>query len=331
VIIGRNGQGKTNLVEAVGYLSTLESFRGVPGDVLIGSSHQFARIEAALDVDGRAVDLDATIARRGPNKTLLNGQRVQRARDLLGVLRVTIFTPDDLELIKAGPAVRRRFLDDLLVTIRPSLDAVRADLDRVLRQRAVLLKQSGGRLDTDATATLDIWDARLSELGTTWGHARADLVAELTPWIGGAYERLAGQPHAVTLTHEATWMEAGLAAALAAARHDDLRRGTNGVGPHRDDMAIELRGAPARTHASQGEQRCLALALRLGGHELVRARYDSSPVLLLDDVFSELDPIRTEALIANLPPGQTLLTTAEAIPEQARPDLVVRVESGTLR
>jgi DNA replication and repair protein RecF len=331
VVRGRNGQGKTNLVEAVAYLASLSSFRGVPTEVLIRDGAESARVLGELDTEGRAVTIDATLSRHTGSRAQVNGQRLARVRDLLGVLRVTVFTPDDLELIKGGPAERRRFLDDLLVVLRPSWDAVRTDLERVLRQRSTLLKQCGGRPDGDELATLAVWDARLVDLGTRLGGARAALVAELSPLVSTAYANLAGRAEAVDLYYEAPWMATGLEAALEQHRADDLRRGTTTVGPHRDDVRIDLRHASSRTHASQGEQRSLALSLRLAGHDLVRMRHGSPPVLLLDDVFSELDPIRTDALLRHLPPGQALLTTAEAIPEQAQPDLVVTVDAGVLQ
>ena len=190
VIIGRNGQGKTNLVEAIAYLSTLSSFRGVPSQVLIRDGAEAAGLAIKIDTDGRAIDIETTIARRGANKTLVNGQRLTRSRDLLGSLRVTVFTPDDLELIKGGPSGRRNYLDELLVALRPSWDLVLTDLDRVLRQRATLLKQSGGRIDGEVLSTLDVWDARLADLGTKLGEGRRQLVAELSPVVAEAYGNL---------------------------------------------------------------------------------------------------------------------------------------------
>ncbi|MGD9793394.1 MAG: DNA replication/repair protein RecF [Acidimicrobiia bacterium] len=330
VIIGRNGQGKTNLVEAIAYLSTLSSFRGVPSQVLIRDGAEASSLAIKIDTEGRAIDIETTIARRGPNKTVVNGQRLTRSRDLLGSLRVTVFTPDDLELIKGGPSGRRNYLDELLVALRPSWDLVLTDLDRVLRQRATLLKQSGGRLDGEVLSTLDVWDTRLAELGTKLGEGRRQLVAELSPLVAEAYGRLAGDHPPVQLVYDSPWMDVGLYDALMSTRIDDARRGLTTVGPHRDELRVELRHTPARTHGSQGEQQCLALALRLAGHQLVGERQGTPPILLLDDVFSELDPQRTAALIANLPAGQALLTTAEKIPDQAQPELIVRVENGTL-
>jgi DNA replication and repair protein RecF len=216
------------------------------------------------------------------------------------------------------------------VAVHPRNDGLRSDLDRVLRQRNTLLKQAGGRLTPDVEATLDVWDAKLAETGEALAAARDALVARLEPVAAKAYDQVADTAAQVTMTYDAPWRPAGLAATLAAARVDDLRRGVSTVGPHRDEVALAVNGLPARTHASQGEQRSLALALRLAAHEVVTDAAGSAPVLLLDDVFSELDPGRSEALLAHLPPGQALLTTAGPLPAAATPDLVVRVRAGRI-
>jgi DNA replication and repair protein RecF len=331
VVIGANGQGKTNLIEAVAYLSTLESFRGVPADALVRDGAERALIRGDMMVEQRPVEIDATIARVGMSPVTVNGQRLRRTRDLLGVVRATVFTPDDLELLKGAPALRRGYLDQLLVSLQPKMSALRTDVERVLRQRGNLLKQSGGRLTGDIEQTLDVWDAKLHELGTQLAVARQQLVIELGPIVAGAYADLAGAPTPVALSYSPRWLDDGLMTALTRTRAEDLRRGVTTVGPHRDDLEVRLSGALARTHASQGEQRSLALSLRLGGHSLVTDKVGTPPILLLDDVFSELDPGRTAALVAHLPLGQSFLTTAETIPDGARPDLVLEVRAGALQ
>jgi DNA replication and repair protein RecF len=247
---------------------------------------------------------------------------------------VSVFSPDDLALVKGGPAERRRYLDELLVGCHRSWDGVRSDVDRVLRQRATLLKQAGGRLSTDVALTLDVWDAKLAEAGSALAQGRADLVARLGPVVGAAYDRLAGETRTVVrLEYVAPWREPdgpGLAEALAQARSHDVRRGVSTVGPHRDDVMITVNGLPSRTHASQGEQRSVALALRLGGHSVVTDAVGSAPVLLLDDVFSELDAGRSAALVGSLPAGQAVLTTAGRPPEGVRPEIVVRIKDGSI-
>lgn len=328
-VVGDNGQGKTNLAEAISYLATLDSFRGAPLDALIRAGAPSAFIRATVRAaDDRELLIEAELARNGPNRVLVNRQRLARTRDLLGVLRVSVFSPDDLAMVKGGPAERRRFLDDVLVALAIKYDALRLELDRVVRQRNTLLKQAGPRPTEEHLVTLDVWDERLAQLGEQLGHARATLVARLTPYVAEAYEHLAGQPTAVELTYEPAWRRSGLAAALAEAREHDLRRQISTVGPHRDEVDLAVNGLPARTHASQGEQRTLALALRLGAHRLVTERTGSTPVLVLDDVLSELDPSRATALLSLLPAGQVVITTASPLPERARPDRVLRIRSG---
>jgi DNA replication and repair protein RecF len=329
-VIGDNGQGKTNLLEAIGYLATLSSFRGAPGEALVRSGCEQAVVRAEIEVDGRTALVEAALALAGRDRVLLNRQPLRRARDLLGTVRTTVFSPDDLALVKGGPGERRRLLDDTVVACVPRHDATRTDLDRVLRQRGALLKQAGGRLSPDVEATLDVWDAKLAEVGEVLGRARARLVERLSPVVAACYDRVAQASADVRLTYEAPWREGGLALALANARTQDIRRGASTVGPHRDELGLTVNGLPARTHASQGEQRSLALALRLASHVVVTEVVGAAPILLLDDVFSELDPGRSAALLAALPPGQALLTTAGSLPPGATPDLVVRVDNGAI-
>ena len=329
VVVGGNGQGKTNLIEAVAYLATLSSFRGAPPEALVRTGAASAVVRAEGRREGRNLLLEAEINPSGRSRTLVNHQPLRRAADLLGALRVTLFSPDDLELVKGGPSGRRRYLDDALTALHPRNAAVRADAERVLRQRNALLKQCRGRLDPSASSTLDVWDAKWAVTGEALATARAELVAAVEVPIGKAYDQVAGAPADVGVAYERSW--AGpLAAALAAARDDDVRRGLTTVGPHRDELRLTIAGVPARTHASQGEQRSLALALRLAVHAAVAEAVGETPVLLLDDVFSELDPDRSAALVAHLPDGQALLTTAGAVPDGIRPALVLRVTDGRI-
>ena len=329
-IVGANGEGKTNLLEAVGYLATLSSFRGAPGDALVRAGADAAVVRVELEAEGRTSLVEAELRAVGRDRVLVNRQPLRRARDLLGTMRVTVFSPDDLALVKGGPAERRRLLDDTLVACAARHDATRTDLERILRQRTTLLKQAGGRLTAEIESTLDVWDAKLADVGEQLGVARQDLVDRLEPLVAKAYDDVASTAAQVTLRYDAPWRAEGLAAALAAARVDDLRRAVSTVGPHRDELALTIDGLPARTHASQGEQRSLALAIRLATHAIVTEVTGTTPVLLLDDVFSELDPDRSHALLAHLPAGQALLTTAGALPEGVEPDLVVRVSNGSV-
>ena len=327
VVIGGNGQGKTNLLEAVGYLATLASLRGAPTEALVRTGCTTAVVRAEGERVGRALLVEAEITTAGRHRTLVNHQPLRRAADLLGAVRVSLFSPDDLELVKGGPAARRRYLDEVLVGLHPRNGAVRADFERVLRQRNTLLRQCKGRLDQSAGPTLDVWDTKLAATGAALAEARAALVSALEGPLGKAYDQLAGTPNDVIATYERSW-QGPLEAALAGARTDDVRRGLSTVGPHRDELRLSIAAMPARTHASQGEQRSLALALRLAAHRTVTDAVGEPPVLLLDDVFSELDADRSAALVAHLPDGQVVLTTAGAVPSGAFPALTVRVHDG---
>ena len=324
-VLGPNGVGKTNLLEAVGFLALAESFRGAPTDAMIRSGADEGVIRATVLEDGREQLVEIALSANGRNRVQVNRQRLGRTRDLLGVVRVTAFSPDDLALVKGAPALRRSYLDQLVVALDPRHDLVRAELERALRQRNALLKQTRGRLDEAARVTLDVWDEKFVAAGERLGELRADAIERLTPIVDAATTELAGSPQRVELDHHAPWRARGLAAALEASREDDLRRGVTLVGPQRDDVVIGLAGMPARTHASQGEQRTLALALRLGAHRLVHDVTGTPPVLLLDDVFSELDPDRSAALLGSLPSGQALLSSASGLPDGLQADQTVHV------
>ncbi len=338
VVRGSNGEGKTNLLEAIGYLCTLSSFRGAPNEALVRDGAPQAVVRGQGERQGRELLVEAEITPGGRGRVTVNKQRLRRSSDLLDSLRVTVFAPDDLELVKGGPSARRRYLDDTLVALSPKHDALRRDLDRILRQRTALLRQSAnafshagrGRLTPEIASTLDVWDAKLAATGTQLADARAALVGRLEPALAKAYADVAPDRGAIGVAYDAPWRTTGLAAALADARTEEVRRGVCLVGPHRDDLTLRINAMPARTHASQGEQRSMALALRLAAHRLVAEALDDVPVLLLDDVFSELDPGRTEALLHHLPPGQAVLTTAGPLPKGAEPQEVVTISRGRI-
>jgi DNA replication and repair protein RecF len=336
VVTGGNGEGKTNLLEAIGWLATLSSFRGAPSEALVRQGDERAVLRASVvrtesESGPRTTSVEAELTRTGRDRVLVNKSPLRRSRDLLGTVRTTVFSPDDLAVVKGGPGERRRLLDDLLVACAPRHAATRADLERILRQRGALLRSAGGRATPDVVTTLDVWDTKLTEVGEVLGQARDKLVERLVPLVASAHGAVAGEDAGeVDLVYAPAWRDAGLSAALAAARTEDLRRAMTTVGPHRDDLDVSLDGRPARTHASQGEQRSLALALRLAGHHLVAEVSGTWPVLLLDDVFSELDAARAAALLGALPSGQALLTTAMGLPPGAMPELVVRVREGRL-
>jgi DNA replication and repair protein RecF len=336
VVTGANGAGKTNLIEAIGYLATLRSLRGSPAEAMIraGAASDIAVLRSLCWRENRKVVIEAEIHAAGRDRVQLNGQPLRRSRDLLGALQISVFLPDDLALIKGGPHGRRDYLDGVLVALHPRRDATITEVERVIRQRNALLKSVPPvrTIAEDIRVTLDVWDSKLSGAGEELAAAREQLVSDLASLASGAYGELASASagrgrNSIGLSYHRSWQGA-LGDALAAARADDLRRGVTTVGPHRDDLELSVGGLPARTHASQGEQRCLALALRLAGHDLVTQRIGSAPMLLLDDVFSELDPVRSDALLAVLPRSQAVLTTAGEPPPGAEVAARFRVEDG---
>jgi DNA replication and repair protein RecF len=329
VLRGANGAGKTSVLEAVGWLATQRSLRGAAREVLVRTGTDGAVVRAQATVGERAVLLEAAIPATGPARLQVNRQPVRRRSDLADALNVTVFAPDDLDLVQGGPAGRREYLDDVLVARHARLDALVTEVDRILRQRAAVLRQAGGRPDDTVTATLDVWDDRLGESGTALATEREALAAELGPPASGAYERLAGVSEPVTFRYRRSW-DGDLTGALLATRRDDIRRQVTSLGPHRDDLDVSIGTRPTRTHASQGEQRCVALAMRLATHALRRLELPEPPILLLDDVFSELDASRAAALVELLPPGQVLLTTAVDPPSVVHADRVVEVAGGRL-
>jgi DNA replication and repair protein RecF len=338
-VVGDNGQGKTSLLEGIAWAALGRSFRGVPDAALVRTGADSAILRVASDESsGRARSVEAEIRAVGRNRVLLDHQPVTRTRDLHGALRVTVFAPDDLELVKGGPANRRAYLDDLLAGLAPRYAAARADYERVLKHRNALLKR--GVRDDDARATLDVFDAQLVSAGSELVRGRLRLTERLAPATERAYRDLAGEASRVDAEYEAEWHEGGrvdpaavdaaLQAALTRLSPRELERGVTLVGPHRDEWRLVVDGLDSRTHASQGEQRTLALALRLAGHRVVADTVGEDPVLLLDDVFSELDPSRSAALVRSLPATQTLVTTAGPVPAGVVPALRVRVADGAV-
>jgi DNA replication and repair protein RecF len=350
VFVGGNAQGKTSVLEAVGWLARLSSFRGAPDSALVRVGCERAIVRAEVVPANRGPDrrpdlIEAEITVAGRNRVLLNRKPLSRTRDLLGRLRVTIFAPDDLRLVKGGPAERRAELDDLLVALSPRYDAVQADYDRILKQRNTWLRTWSR---ADDPATLDVWDDQLVRAGAELVRGRLKLLERLVAPLGKAYGEVAGAPAAVTGAYEASWardllgdetldatrlddVAPFLAEALSRSRAADLERRVTLVGPHRDDWRLSIDGLDARRFASQGEQRSLALAVRLAGHVVVSDLVGEPPVLLLDDVFSELDELRAANLVAHLPVAQALVTSAAALPPGLPAERVVWVAGGHLR
>lgn len=329
-IVGENGIGKTNVLEAIAYLISLSSFRGAESAAMVRAGSQQAIIRGEGTSKGRTLLIEAEMRRTGRGKVQVNRQRLARAADLAAAARISVFAPDDLATVKGSPGLRRDFLDDAVVALWPRQETVRRELAQILKQRNALLRQRNGRLDTDAMIMLDVWDERLSAAGEAMGSARMSLVQELGPYVQQAYKQLSGRSDVVSLRYAPAWFDQGLGESLAQGRTDDVRRGTTLVGPHRDDVVIWLNNLPSRSHASQGEQRTLALSLRLGTHLLLTERHSEPPLLLLDDVFSELDRFRTAALFEALPAGQAVLTTAVVLPQEADPAAVYTAIPGAL-
>lgn len=362
VLTGPNGTGKTTVLEAVAYLGSQRSFRTSSRDAMVRAGAARAIVRATCTREGHPLLVESELSSSGSARTLLNRQAVRARSALARALPVSVFSPDDLGIVQGPPARRREVLDATLRILDSTAAHALDDLDRVLRQRAALLRQAGGRLSTEIATTLDVWDDRLATSGETVAVARATLVEALGPYVAEAYAEIAadsaraardgaglsaspgagnlatgnlatgnlatgnrdpgdaetGGPRrpdeGFTITYRRSW-RGTLAEALVASRKDDVRRGVSTVGPQRDDLTLALGPRDARLAASQGEQRTLALSLRLGVHRLVTERTGAAPLLLLDDVFSELDPARSRALVRHLPSGQALLTTAGHLPE----------------
>lgn len=333
--IGRNGQGKTNLVEAVDYLSRLGSHRVAGDAALVRAGAEQAIVRAAVVKDGRRAVLEIEINPGRSNRAKVNRSALPRARDLLGLVRTVVFSPEDLALVKGDPAERRGFLDELLVLLTPRYAGTRSDYDRVLKQRNSLLKTArvGGR-SAAVLDTLSVWDANLARIGAEMIARRLSVLHDLRPHVVAAYEAVAkgARVEAASLTYrcsvpdvdtegdgspEEAAIEEAILAELAHRRSDELDRGVSLVGPHRDDVVLSLGDLPVRGYASHGESWSFALALRLAAYQLLRADGDD-PILILDDVFAELDTTRRSHLATLVADAEQVLVTAavvEDVPE----------------
>jgi len=353
--VGQNGQGKTNLVEAIAYLSTFSSHRVAGDAALVRFGADRAIVQAKVVRSGRPSVLELEIVAGRANRARLNRSPV-RPRELLGQLRTVLFAPEDLALVKGDPDGRRRFSDDLLTSLSPRMAAVRSDYERVVKQRNALLKtaasarRAGSRGDV---STLDVWDGKAADLGAQLLAARVRLLAELRPHVHAAYEQVSGGQGRAELTYrasmgtdddpaleddlgEAAAVETRLLAAMVRLRDREIERGVSLVGPHRDDVELTLGGLPAKGYASHGESWSFALALRLASYQLLRGEgswdADGDPVLILDDVFAELDGRRRERLAELVAPAEQVLITA-AVPEdvpQALTGVRLDVVDGTV-
>ncbi|MDF2967391.1 MAG: recF [Nocardioidaceae bacterium] len=328
--VGPNGQGKTNLVEAVDYLATLTSHRVATDTPLVRVGADSAVVRARVVRDGREALLEVELVPGGSNRARVNRAPLPRVRELLGLFRSVVFSPEDLTLVKGDPVERRRFLDQLLVARAPRLAGVRADYDRVLRQRNTLLKSAGGSRRSSsagesALRTLDAWDAHLARTGAELLAERLRLVELLRPLVDARYRDVAASalghrttvsmayapsfplPEQVTVDRDE--LHAAMLAELANRRGDELDRGVTLVGPHRDELQLGIGDLPARGYASHGESWSLALSLRLASYDLQRSDGED-PVLVLDDVFAELDSDRRHRLASSVEAAEQVLVTA---------------------
>jgi DNA replication and repair protein RecF len=316
VLVGDNGAGKTNVLEAVGYLSRLGSFRGAPDAALVRTESAAAVVRGGIERDSGELRVEVELPAEGRRRILVNGKRPRRNSDVAVEIPLVAFMPDDLDVVKRGPALRRDYVDEVAGHIWPAAGADRTEYDKIVRQRNRFLRDAGPYADP---VTLDVWDERLAEVGGRLVSSRMSLLERLSPHLAGGYSSVAGLGgDRLTARYEASWLpaaESGDAAtallrALGERRRRDMDQRTTTVGPHRDEIGLYLIDRPTRTHASQGEQRSVALALRIAAFSLLQDRHGKPPILLLDDVFSELDPGRSEGVIALLPRGQVFVTSA---------------------
>ena len=326
--IGSNGQGKTNLVEGVAYISTLSSHRVASDAPLVFSDAPRAVIRTRVHRERRTNLIELEINPGKANRAQLNGSPMARPRELIGLLRTVVFAPEDLSLVKGDPAERRRFLDDLIVMRSPRMASVRADYERVIRQRNSLLKTLSGRgrsrIDENTESSLEVWNSHLINLGAQLMAARVALIGELRTHTSMAYDSVSDKAGPLELSYlstvdelqgESTQREAyetALTSTLAQRRQAEIDRGMSLVGPHRDELAMSLRTLPVKGYASQGECWSLALALRLASYELLRSDIGGGgePVLILDDVFAELDQVRRDRVAEMVGEAEQVLITA---------------------
>jgi DNA replication and repair protein RecF len=329
-LVGPNGQGKTNLVEAVGYLAMLGSHRVAADTPLVRLGAERAVVRGNVSRGSRALLVEVEITPGKANRARVNRAPVARPRDVLGILRTVLFAPEDIAMVKGDPSERRHFLDDLLVVRTPRMSGVRADYDRALRQRNALLKSAGAsiRAGKGDLRTLEVWDSHLASSGAELLAARIELVDALRPLVESAYDAVAdsGGPAAldyrsslgddVPLVADREMLSAALLNAMSELRRNELDRGVSLVGPHRDDLLLKLGPMPAKGYASHGESWSFALALRLAAYELLSSDTDDDgePVLILDDVFAELDGQRRKRLAVMVAGAEQVLVTA-AVPE----------------
>jgi DNA replication and repair protein RecF len=328
VLLSPNGTGKTSVLEAVYALTTASSFRTSAASDMVRSGEHLAEVHGVLFQQERRVQIDLTLTRGVRNTTkkmLVNGQRPHSRASVSEVLPLTVFTPEGVDIVRQGPEQRRTYLTNLLTDVDLSTGDVIERFTRVLSQRNAVLRSFQGESPTPGQRDeLGVWDVEFCEASERLIEVRLQLLERLAPLIRDFYRAIAQNDRSVSAHYERSWT-GDLSTALRNALKDDQHRGHSTVGPQRDDIVLLLDSRDARRQASQGEQRSLALALRLAGHDLVRQERGLDPLLLLDDVFSELDPSRSDRLLHLLPAGQTLVTTASPLPSGMNPAAIVNL------
>lgn len=332
VLLSLNGTGKTSILEAVYALATASSFRTTTASDMIRTHHDLAEVHGTLFQNDRRVQIDLTLHRGIRNTTkrmLVNGQRPTSRAAVAEVLPLTVFTPEGVDVVRQGPEHRRTLLTNLLTDVSPHQSETVERFAKVLQQRNALLRSLQGQRPTLVQRDeLDVWNIEFCAAAELLVTSRIDLLKDLSPLVSHFYQELAHNTLSVSTEYEQSW-SGELSKALLTVLSDDVHRGYSSIGPHRDDVVFQLDDRDARRQASQGEQRSLALAVRLAGHELVQRERGVAPLLLLDDVFSELDPVRSDRLLHLLPGGQTLVTTASPLPRAMTPAVVVDVTVAT--
>jgi DNA replication and repair protein RecF len=332
--IGSNGQGKTNLVEAISYCSTLSSHRVSQDLPLVKSDQPRAIVRTGVKYLDRTNWLEVEIWPSKTNKAKLNGSDCKKTKEILGILQTITFSPEDLILVKGDPGDKRHFLDEVLVQKSSSYAGVKSDYDRVLKQRNALLKSAGparrNNLDS-VLATLDVWNDQLVNFGSQIIFARNQIINELLPYVSKSYAELAPTskalnikylPNVATESMTQTDLVVAMKEKLQERQQDELDRGLTLVGPHRDDMEVMIGELPAKGYASHGESWSVALALKLASFDLLKATSPAGdPVLILDDVFAELDAARRNQLILRVKNVEQVLITA-AVMEDVPKELV---------
>ncbi len=310
LVTGENGKGKTNLIEAIYYISNLNSFRFSSRESLIKNGSKVSFIRAEITNGERELLIESEISLLGRDKTLINKQKIIRNKEIRNYFKTIVFSNSDIEIVKNGPSYRRNFLDDLMIDLYPKMIPVKLELEKILKHRSKLLKTISYKSGKEELDTLDIWNQKLSEVGEFIVKTRKEVLTILQPELEKSFYQLSFNEKKLQIEYISSW-EGRLIDALQKTQKEDLLKGLTSVGPHRDDLSIKINNLFSRDQVSQGQQRIIAISLKLASHKVIKKQLSLSPLLLLDDVFSELDEIRSKKLLENLPSSQTIITAAQ--------------------